>query len=71
MEQPTSSGTSPCSSGEADLVLPVPEEPIPRYHGMPLEWVFARNMQVMAETRYDEAYFARSLARKVDVPFVM
>jgi hypothetical protein len=38
---------------------------------MPLEWVFERNMQVIAETCYDEAYYARSLARKVDVPFVM
>jgi hypothetical protein len=54
-----------------DLNLPDPEVPIPRYHDLSIAWVYARNVQVMSETCYDEAYFANRLARMVDVPFVM
>ena len=71
MEQPKSGANSTSCSEAKDLNLPISEEPIPRYHELPIEWVHARNVQVWAETCYDEAYFAKRLARMVDVPFVM
>ena len=63
---------SPCSSqGHLDLILPIPDAPLPRYHDRPLASIYARNDEVMRETHYDEAYFAASLARKNPEPFVM
>ena len=54
-----------------ELNLPIPDETLPRYHDLPLAWVFARNEKVMSETRYDDAYYAMSLARKISEPFVL
>ena len=61
----------PDSSNPPDLNLPVPEAPLPRYHDLPLSSVYARNAVVMRETVYDDAYFARRLARMITEPFVM
>ena len=54
-----------------DLDLPVPDAPLPAFHDLPLEWVYELNRQFCESVVYDDAYFARSLAAKNDVPFVM
>ncbi len=54
-----------------DLDLPVPEEPLPPFPNLSLEDVYKLNEQLWADTVYDEAYFARSLASKNPEPFVM
>ena len=43
----------------------------PVFWGPPLEDVQALNEQLCTLIKYDDAYFARSLARKNNVPFVM
>ena len=54
-----------------DLNLPVPDKPLPAFHALPLEHSHVLNEQLWADTVYDEAYFAESLARKNPEPFVM
>ena len=71
MEQQMSGENSASSSEELVLKLPIPEAPHPRHHDLPTAWVYARNVEVMSQTCYDEAYFAARLARMVDVPFVL
>ena len=43
----------------------------PVFHGMSLEEVQAINQRLCELIVYDDAYFARSLAAKNDVPFAM
>ena len=49
----------------------MPDEPLPPFHILPLEHCHVLNEQLWEDTVYDEAWFARSLAAKNDVPFVM
>lgn len=43
----------------------------PVFLGLPLEKICALNEEIRAHIKYDDAYFARSLARKNLQPFVM
>ena len=54
-----------------DLNLPVPDEHVPTLPSISIESVHLLNEQLWEDTVYDEAYFARSLASKNNVPFVM
>ena len=54
-----------------DLNLPIPDAPVPTLPTISVESAFLLNEQVWEDAVYDEAYFARSLAAKNDVPFVM
>lgn len=54
-----------------DLNLPIPNEPIPTLPDLPLQTVYAIYAEYCASLSYDDAYYARSLAAKNHVPFVM
>ena len=55
----------------AALNLPVPDEPLPAFHILPLEHSHLLNEQLWEDTIYDEAYFAESLAHKNPEPLVL
>lgn len=67
--EPNSSDAS--RNQDLDLDLPVFDQPMPAFHPMTLEESMILHERIWAETTYDAAYFAESLARKNDVPFEM
>lgn len=54
-----------------DIDLPIADEPVPTLPKLSAESVCLLLEQIWADTNYDEEFFARSLASKNDVPFVM
>ena len=72
---PSDAASRSCSPARPDLYLLRPdipyEERLREFPGLTPAQMFVLNADMMRRTAYDEEYFAKSLARKVTVPFVM